>query len=117
VSRGDAVVELRAGVPTADVDRSVAWYERVLGRPPDARPNAGEAVWELSEEARISVLHDPERVGTSRLTLVVEDLDATLAALKQRGVVPGPVQKVRRRFRRTALTDPDGNVLTFAESG
>jgi hypothetical protein len=110
------VVELMAGVPVTDVGRTSAWYERVLGRAPDHCPTPGEAMWQLSEGGRISIVRDNERAGTGALTLVVEDLDHSLAALADRGIAAGPVETVRGRLRKAVVLDPDGNRLTFAES-
>jgi glyoxylase I family protein len=105
------VVELLAGVPATDVDRALAWYERVLGRAPDTR-----ATWQLAEGGGIAIVCDAERAGTAAITFVVEDLDDSLAVLAERGIAPGHVETVRGRMRKSVVTDPDGNRLTFAES-
>jgi catechol 2,3-dioxygenase-like lactoylglutathione lyase family enzyme len=110
------VVELMAGIPATDVGRSLAWYERILGRPPDVRPDRDEAGWHLSEGGRISVMRDPGHAGTAKITLVVEDLDGSLAALAERGIEVGSVETVRGRVRKAVVLDPDGNRLVFAES-
>lgn len=105
------VVELLAGVPATDVDRAVAWYERLLGRAPDE-----DATWQLAEGGGIAIVRDPERAGTAAITFVVENLDESLAALAERGITSGRIVKVRRVMRKSVVTDPDGNRLTFAES-
>ena len=42
-------VDLFAGIPVADYERAVAWYERLLGSGPSFLPNDTEAVWEVAE--------------------------------------------------------------------
>lgn len=44
-----AITHLFAGIPTADFDRRLSWYECFLQRPPDRLPTASEAVWRLAD--------------------------------------------------------------------
>ena len=39
-----------AGIRITDLRAAVAWYERLLGRPPDMLPNDSEATWALGDE-------------------------------------------------------------------
>lgn len=43
-----AIIHVFAGLAAADHDRARAWYERLLGRPPDLVPNENEAAWQLA---------------------------------------------------------------------
>jgi hypothetical protein len=45
------VTILFAGAPVADVAASVAWYERLLGRPADGPVHETEAMWRFSDSA------------------------------------------------------------------
>lgn len=40
-----AVNEIFAGAAVADYDVALAWYERLMGRPPDLIPQEHEAAW------------------------------------------------------------------------
>ena len=46
------------GLPVADLDSARAWYERLVGRPPDLIPNENEAAWRLTDTG--AVITDPE---------------------------------------------------------
>ena len=111
------VTYLFAGVAVTDLDAAREWYERVFGRPPDLVPNATEVSWELAGAGWIYVVADAARAGSALTTVLVDDLDARLAALAERGIEPGPVEHQPGLFRRFALTDPDGNRLTIAQVG
>jgi hypothetical protein len=42
---------LFAGVPVAELHAALAWYERLLGGPPDRVPNESERMWRLTDGA------------------------------------------------------------------
>jgi hypothetical protein len=93
----------------------VAWYERFAGRPPDLIPNAKEAAWQLSATGWIYLLADAEHAGSALLTLLVEDLDAFLAGLHERGITASPIELIGDAVRHTVVTDPDGNRLKVGQ--
>jgi predicted enzyme related to lactoylglutathione lyase len=103
-----------AGVAVADFDAALAWYERLLGRPADQRPMEGLAQWSVTREGGIQVVHDAGRAGTAMVTLTVDDVDGSVAALQGRGLTPEPITTgTFARF--TTLTDPAGNTITLAK--
>ena len=104
------------GLPVADLDSARAWYERLVGRPPDLIPNESEAAWQLTDTAWFYVVRDDERAGKALLTVLVEDLDDQLAELTERGLRAGPIDTAPGRFRRAMITDPEGNTITFAQA-
>ena len=65
-----------AGLVVANRNQAAAWYERLLGRPPDFLPNDAEAVWQVAGTASVYLLADADRAGRGVLTLVVDDLGA-----------------------------------------
>ncbi len=93
---------LFAGIAVVDLEASVAWYERLLGRPPDRRPRDGEAVWRLGAGASLFLRVDPVRAGRGLVTVAVADL----------AVVAGDPQGTPPRV---VVLDPDGNELAFFE--
>ncbi len=103
------------GVPVADYETALAWYERLIGRPPDVTPTEGEAMWELTERGWMYLVRDADRSGKGLLTLLVDELRAHLAELRERGLAPGPIDTVPGAVRRAAITDPEGNRITFGE--
>jgi catechol 2,3-dioxygenase-like lactoylglutathione lyase family enzyme len=104
---------LFAGVAVTDHDAAVAWYERVLGRPPDMRPHATESAWRVADGGWAYVVADPARAGRGLLTLIVDDLDGVLA---ERGLEPDAWETIAAG-RKAIFYDPDGNSVTFAQVG
>jgi predicted enzyme related to lactoylglutathione lyase len=104
-----------AGVPTAEFEPAVGWYERLFGRSPDRYPRDGEAVWQLSDTGLIYVVTDPERAGNGLLTLIVDELDVVVDELDGRGIDVGPIDTIPGLVRRVTILDPDENRVTLGE--
>ncbi|MFJ2770976.1 VOC family protein [Streptomyces sp. NPDC087300] len=105
-----------AVAPVRDIEASVAWYERLLGRPADTTPMPGLADWHITPTAWLQVFRSPEHAGSSLVNLVVDDLDKALAELADRGITAGQVQPGSQQVRFAAIQDPDGNRVTLIES-
>lgn len=103
-----------AGIPVAELAAGLDWWERLLGRPPDMRPNESEVVWQLTESSSVYVVEDPERAGRGLITLFVGDLDALLAGMAERGIEAGPVG-TKPGVRVTTVADPEGNRVQLGE--
>ena len=103
------------GAAVADLGSALAWYEQLAGRPPDLVPNENEAVWHLTETASIYVVGDEDRAGRGLLTVFVADLERHVAELEARGLTTATIETVPGLFRKAVITDPVGNVITFAE--
>jgi hypothetical protein len=64
----------------------------------------------------LQLLHDAERAGRTKLTLLVRDLEKTRSGLTRRGLKLGPASG--GDFATVAqLEELDGNISTFAEPG
>jgi catechol 2,3-dioxygenase-like lactoylglutathione lyase family enzyme len=105
-----------AGVAVADYPSARAWYERLMGRPPDFTPHEHEAVWQILENGWIYVVADTDRAGKALLTLMVDNLDRHVAELKERGVAVGAIETQPRLYRKAVVTDPDGNKISFGQA-
>jgi predicted enzyme related to lactoylglutathione lyase len=106
-------VILFAGVPVSDIAVARRFYERLFGRPPDLVPHEREVAWQLAEGGWVYVVEDAPRAGRSLLSLIVEDLDAELAPVEERGLEVtrlsgGPPFKAE-------VVDPDGNKVSFGQ--
>jgi catechol 2,3-dioxygenase-like lactoylglutathione lyase family enzyme len=110
------ITHLLSVAPVTDLDAAVPWYERLLGRAPDLVPMAGLAEWGISADSRLQVFVSPEHAGRSLLNFAVEDLDASLAELADRGLTAGDVRPGAQKVRFAALEDPDGNRITLIEN-
>jgi catechol 2,3-dioxygenase-like lactoylglutathione lyase family enzyme len=106
-------LDLFAGIPVSDYDRAVAWYERLLGSPPAFLPNDIEAVWELAENRYVFIELLPEHAGHARHTLFVDDFEARLQGIADRGLEPADRETYSNGVRKTTYRDPDGNEIGF----
>jgi len=106
---------LFAGIPVAELEPAIDWYERFLGRPPDMTPNRHERTWKLTDDGWIYVVEDEERAGNGLTTLIVDDLDARIAELNGRGIETGAVERLNEGTRVLMVADPEGNQIQLGE--
>lgn len=104
-----------ANVACSDLEESLAWYERLFARPPDARPMTGLAEWHQGEASGFQLFHDEERAGHCAVTLIVAGIAGERTRLSKAGFHPGPIEEADYTtiFR---LNDPDGNLVVLAEN-
>jgi predicted enzyme related to lactoylglutathione lyase len=104
-------VDLFAGIPVGDYERAVAWYERLLGSGPSFLPNDTEAVWELAEHRYVFIEVRPQHAGHAMHTLFVDDLDARVEGIADRGIEPAERETYSNGVRKVTYRDPDGNEI------
>jgi catechol 2,3-dioxygenase-like lactoylglutathione lyase family enzyme len=107
-------------VPSSDVARSIDYYRRlglvliVESLPHYARFECPEGDATFSIEKKN---HDSSRTGIV-VYFECEDVDATVAALKQRGVgIEAEPKDQSWLWREAYLRDPDGNALCLFTAG
>lgn len=106
--------DLFAGIPVSDYARALDWYERLLGAAPSFLPDDTEAVWEVDEHRFLYIdVSRPERAGHAIQTLFVDDLDARVAGIADRGIEPTERQTYGNGVRKVIYRDPDGNEIGF----
>ena len=112
------ITSVLAVVVVADVLTVLPWYERVLGKPADNAPMPSLAEWHLASGGWVQVVSDAGQPGASMLTLEVDDLDVTISELAGRNINLTEMDLPDRTdsLRLAQVTDPDGNVLTFAQA-
>jgi catechol 2,3-dioxygenase-like lactoylglutathione lyase family enzyme len=110
------VTKVLAVVPVDDLEAATEWYERLLGRPPDARPMESLADWHLLESAWVSVFHDSDHAGETFLNFAVDDLPAHTAWLATRDIVLDEAYANGKGATLASVTDPAGNTITFIEN-
>jgi catechol 2,3-dioxygenase-like lactoylglutathione lyase family enzyme len=106
-------VDLFAGISVKDFKAALAWYERLLGSPPAFFPNDIEAVWELAEHQWVYIVQRPGHAGHAVLTIFVDDFDARIAQMADRGLEPAMQEVYENGVRKTTYRDPDGNEIGF----
>jgi predicted enzyme related to lactoylglutathione lyase len=110
-----AITHLFAGIAVADYPAALEFYERLFDRPADLLPHATEAAWQLSETGWLYVVQDADGAGGARHTLLVDDLEAEIAALARRGLDAGPVETLGSGARKAELRDPEGNRIGLGQ--
>jgi len=106
-------VDLFAGIPVSDYAAALTWYERLFGSPPSFFPNDVEAVQELGEHRWMYIEHRPEHAGHAMHTVLVDDLDAHVARVADRGLSPAATETYENGVRKITFRDPDGNEIGF----
>jgi catechol 2,3-dioxygenase-like lactoylglutathione lyase family enzyme len=104
-------VDLFAGVPVADYTRSTDWYERFLGSKPSFAPTATEAVWEIAEHRFVFIEERPQHAGHAMHTIFVDDLEALVGEIADRGIEPASRETYSNGVRKATYRDPDGNEI------
>ena len=105
-------LQLFAGLRVRDFQAARAWSERVFGEP-TFFPHATEAVWTLADDRSVYIEEHAEGAGNSEVTILVDDLDAHVAAVAARGLEPDERVTYANGARKAIYFDPDGNELGF----
>jgi glyoxylase I family protein len=109
-----SIQHVLAVVPVADFEAAHAWYERFFGRPADNLPMEGRLVeWRVTDGGWVQVTSDADRAGSGLLNFAVDDLGRHIADVSGRGLAPGAIETVTKGVQLSAITDPDGNRITF----
>ena len=106
-------LDLFAGIPVADYAAALSWYERLLGYSPTFYPNDREAVWELAEHRYVYIVLWPQHAGHAMHMSFVDDLDALVAQIADRGLDPVERETYTGGVRKITYRDPDGNEIAF----
>lgn len=103
-----------AQLSCSDLAGSRAWFEKLFGRPPDARPMAGLAEWHHGKSAGLQLFEQADHAGHGTLTLIVDGLAGERQRLENAGLAPGAIEPATyvSLFR---LRDPDGNLVVVAQ--
>ncbi len=76
-------------------------------------PHATEAVWTLAEDRSVYVAEHGDGAGHCVVTIFIDDLDAQVAAIADRGLEPNETETYSGGVRKAVYRDPDGNELGF----
>ena len=106
-------IDLFAGIPVTDYVAALEWYVRLFGSPPSFVPNETEAVWELAEHCFVFIEQRPERAGHARHLVFVDDLDALVARIAERGLTSTEQETYANGVRKVAYRDADGNEFGY----
>jgi catechol 2,3-dioxygenase-like lactoylglutathione lyase family enzyme len=108
-------------LPVTDLVRSRRWYEEHLGLSVVEDDSAmGMVMFDSGTGAALCLMQAPPDQSAAALAggvfpvLLVDDVAAALRRLGAEGVACGPLEE-RGRWRRAAITDPDGHRLDLVE--
>lgn len=115
-----------AGVVVDDLEAARAWYQIMLGRPPDATPMGGLLEWHLASDAWLQVVdiakvrevqHAPQwgSAGASSVSFVVAHLDDQLATFAANRIAIVSQYTTASSLKTATVRDPAGNFVTFVE--
>jgi catechol 2,3-dioxygenase-like lactoylglutathione lyase family enzyme len=111
-----SITAVLAGLPVADLNASLQWYERLIGRAADAQPMPGLAEWHFAGTGDVQLVEAPDRAGGGLLTLTVADLPAHVDDVRERGVEVEPIDDTTSdKVLFVTVADPDGNAVTLVE--
>jgi len=116
MSNGGVNLYLFAGIPVNDYAAALIWYERLFGFPPTFFPTDTEAVWELAEQRSVYIEQRPEHAGHAMHTILVDDLDARIAQIADRGLEPTKRETYDNGVRKITYRDADGNEFGLGDA-
>ena len=70
-------------------------------------------MWTLADDGSVYVVEHPAAPGNGVLLIFVDDLDAQVAAIAERGLEPDERLTLSNGVRKAIYRDPDGNELAF----
>ncbi|MFY0408669.1 VOC family protein [Solicola sp. PLA-1-18] len=111
------VTTVLAVVPARDLAASRTWWTRLWGREPDQVPMPSDVEWHVPGGGGVQLVDDGERAGSGSVTLGVDDVDAEVAAIRERGIDAPQAETVPSgQFRVALLRDPDGNTVVLGQT-
>lgn len=109
-----AIDHVLAVIPVTNTNVSHAWYEKLFGVSATNVPMPGTlAEWRITGAGWVQVTLEPAKAGTALLNFAVDNLEAHLAQLDQRGITTNDIITANKGVQLAPLTDPDGNIITF----
>lgn len=104
-----------AAIAVSDMDRAMAWYQKLIGRAYDERPMKEAAEWRLQSHCGLQLVADKERAGRSMVTIGVADIERLVADIGSRGIEAHATPPGQGPYRLAQVRDPDGNLVTFSQ--
>jgi catechol 2,3-dioxygenase-like lactoylglutathione lyase family enzyme len=102
------------------VEEAAKFYLEVLGLEALPRPDLGFAgIWLGSGAQQLHLMEDPQHDASrsQHFAFRVEDIDAAVEELRERGVRVSRVMDVPGAGRQAFLRDPSGNLLELNQPG
>ena len=107
------VFDLFAGIPVTDYAAALVWYQRLFGSAPSVLPQRGRGRVGIGDHRWVCIVQRPEYAGHAMHTILVDDLDARVTPIAERGLEPTEQETYENGMRKTTYCDPDGNEIGF----
>jgi catechol 2,3-dioxygenase-like lactoylglutathione lyase family enzyme len=104
-----------ASIAVKDLKATLAWYEKLFGRPADSTPMPEVGEWKFERGGWLQVYELAERAGAGSCTLAVNDIAGVAAYLQSLDIDTSEASS-GAKVKTVMITDPDGNHLAFAEA-
>lgn len=104
-----------AGIMTANINKAVEWYERLLNRKPDYHPMETLYEWDFSEGGVLQLIEDKKRAGFSSVTVLVDDIEASHKQITHLNIKIDH-QSNSDIAKTITIQDQENNRITFAEN-
>ena len=108
-------VNVMPSLQVEDLDATVAWYERLIGRAPDRNPMEGCFEWQLADSGGLQIYRNPGAATTATIILGSDDVDAEVDRLRERGIDAETYDVPSGQFRLAQLADPAGNTVILSQ--
>jgi hypothetical protein len=102
-------LDMYAGIYVRDYEVAKSWYAQLLGSEPSFIASETEAVWELTEHRSIAIEVNADHAGHAILAIFVDDLEAPVTQIAERGIRPTE----RLTYRNGVRKAPGGNEVAF----
>jgi|GEM_PF-1042554 len=99
-------------VAVSDLEKSRAWYSRLLGKGPDLEPFPGNVEFRVGR-AWLQIVKGEVQPSSWNLQLEVRDLSRERERLREAGVEAAEIKTVPNVISYFGIKDPDGNPLLF----
>jgi predicted enzyme related to lactoylglutathione lyase len=106
---------LFARIPVSDFKAAETWYERFFARAADVVAHQEEVMWQVTDRGWLYIVRDPGRAGKCVVAMAVSDIQATTAALAERGVIPDSIEREGDAGWKARVSDPEGNSIEIIE--
>lgn len=110
------IEKIYAQLSCRDLAQSIAWFERLFGRAPDAQPMQGLAEWHHRDSSGFQLFENASNAGRGTMTLIVADLRDEHSRLSNNGLSPPPIEPADTTSL-VRLRDPDDNLVVLAQPG